>query len=359
MPLTPSWLRPSWPALLVLVAMAARPGACPLAAEEATAAAASEALVRALDWLQANQGPQGDWNSRSAGVASLAALAGLAAGHAPARGSRGQLVQGAIEFLATKIAEGTSGTGNGQAGERLNLALAVVALTQAYGTCDDPRIGQALDRAMRRLHRHMRADAAAGASPGIGVVAWEGLALEGATQCGLNVAPELRQTALQLAQAGGPPRFGGVSQPAGEEPPGGQQGAPSLAEAAGWLVVWQVFAPDEPRRRQAFNALAAQLQAMCADEAGDIQPATQQLQVDPALLALAGLALAREEEEAWQPHLLSLRQWLVRCQRRSPEDPLVHGSWQVATAPAQPSAAATAAAALVLALPNRTLPVVP
>lgn len=358
MPPRLSRLRRSWPALLVLAAMAARTGACTPVEEDAAAAAASEALVRALDWLQANQGPQGEWNSRSAALASLAVLAGLAAGHAPARGSRGQLVQGAIEFLAADIAGETSAASNGQASERLGLALAVVALTQAYGTCDDPRIGQALDRAVRRLHRHMRADAAAGVSPGIVVVAWQSLAVEGATQCGLNVAPELKEAALRLAEAGGSPQFGGAPRPSGEEPPEGQPGT-SLAEAAGWLVVWQVFAPDEPRRHQAFDALATQLQIMCDDEAGDAQSTTRPLQVDPILLALAGLALAREEREAWQPHVASLQQWLVRCQRRSPEEPLVHGSWQVASAPGQPSAAATAAAALVLALPDRTLPIVP
>ncbi len=364
MPQPPWRLRRSWPALLILVGMAARSGAYAWAADgaaasDAAAAAASEALVRALDWLRANQGPQGEWNSRSARVASLAALAALAAGHAPARGSRGQVVQGAIEFLAVDIAGGTSGERNSHTGERLDLALAVVALTQAYGTSDEQRIGQVLDRAVRRLHRNLRADAASGVSPGISVLAWQALGLEAAAECGLNVAPGLKEAVLRLAEAGGPPRFGVASRPPGEDQPAAQPDAPSLGEAAGWLVVWQVCAPDEPRRRQAFDALAAQLEAMCADEVGQAQPATRELQIDPVLLALVALALAREEGEAWQPHLSSLQKWLIRCQRRSPEEPLVHGSWQVAAAPGQPSAAATAAAALVLALPRRTLPVVP
>lgn len=348
---------PTWTALVA--AMAAALCNVTAASAEPPAAAGREALARALDWLQTNQGPRGDWNTSSPATASLAALASLAAGHLPARGSRGQIAQGAIEFLTHQIAAGSLGSEAARPDARLDHALAILALTQAYGTCDDARIGQTLDVAVRRLQRNLRADAAAGTSHSIHVLAWHALALESAAQCGLVVTQDAWDALWQLAAACPTPPLDGDAAPpthAGMPPPPPEH---VLAETVGWIVVWQALAPQEPRRPRAVASLHALLETLPSAATPAASPVQPELEIDPIVLALLGLALLREGDERCQAHLSSLQQWLARSQRRLPEDPLVHGAWQTATAPGKPSAAATAASALLLALPDRTLPAVP
>lgn len=257
---------PTWTALVA--AMAAALCNVTAASAEPPAAAGREALARALDWLQTNQGPRGDWNTSSPATASLAALASLAAGHLPARGSRGQIAQGAIEFLTHQIAAGSLGSEAARPDARLDHALAILALTQAYGTCDDARIGQTLDVAVRRLQRNLRADAAAGTSHSIHVLAWHALALESAAQCGLVVTQDAWDALWQLAAACPTPPLDGDAAPpthAGMPPPplntcspkplagssSGRRLPPKSRGARGpWPPCTHCSRPCHPRQRQ-------------------------------------------------------------------------------------------------------------
>jgi hypothetical protein len=338
--------------------------------------AAREGLARALDWLQANQGPQGDWNTANPGVAGLAALASLAAGHAPARGSRGQIAQGAIDFITRSMVSGVQGIRADEADTQRDLAVAVLALTQAYGACDDPLIGQALDRAVRRMHRYLMAAVASGSPPESSILAWQALALESAVECGLSVPQEAPSAILRWTDSpsarqdtsGGTTRAaersGGVPQQEGDlaSPANGAEVVPGvvlLEETASRLVVWQALAPADPRRGQALGFVCAQLAAVCRDADGPGPSSSVELRIDPLILALVGFALAREQDDVARRHLQRLQQWLLQKQQRFPEDPLVHGSWRGSAALGQPSAAATSAAALVLAMHERLLPVLP
>ncbi|MCL6504617.1 MAG: hypothetical protein K6T86_18205, partial [Pirellulales bacterium] len=105
--------------------------------------------------------------------------------------------------------------------------------------------------------------------------------------------------------------------------------------------------------------VCAQLAAVCRDADGPGPASSVELRIDPLVLALVGLALAREQDDVARRHLQRLQQWLLQKQQRFPEDPLVHGSWRGRAALGQPSAAATSAAALVLAMHERLLPVLP
>ena len=48
-----------------------------------------KALDRGLQWLQRNQGPEGNWTSNNLGLVSMGLLAFLSDGHAPGHGRYG------------------------------------------------------------------------------------------------------------------------------------------------------------------------------------------------------------------------------------------------------------------------------
>src|SRR5436305_12346864 len=60
------------------------------------------ALEKGLQWLAANQGPEGNWESNDLGLVSMGALAFLAAGHTPGHGPYGQPLEKALSYVLKK-----------------------------------------------------------------------------------------------------------------------------------------------------------------------------------------------------------------------------------------------------------------
>ena len=57
------------------------------------------ALDRGLQWLQRNQGPEGNWSTNNLGLVSMGLLAFLADGHAPGRGRYGPAEKKALDYV--------------------------------------------------------------------------------------------------------------------------------------------------------------------------------------------------------------------------------------------------------------------
>ena len=108
-----------------------------------------KALDRGLQWLQRNQGPEGNWTSNDLGLVSMGLLAFLADGHAPGRGRYGAAEKNALDYVLRNARP--SGLLNiaGKQRDMYNHGLSTFVLGQAYGMTSDPRVGPALDRALK------------------------------------------------------------------------------------------------------------------------------------------------------------------------------------------------------------------
>ncbi len=108
-----------------------------------------KALDQGLQWLQHNQGPEGNWSTNNLGLVSIGLLAFLADGHAPGRGRYGTVEKNALDYVLHNAKP--SGLLNiaGKHHDMYNHGLSTFVLGQAYGMTNDPRVGPALDRALK------------------------------------------------------------------------------------------------------------------------------------------------------------------------------------------------------------------
>lgn len=135
--------------------------------------AAFAAAERGLDWLAAQQGPHGEFQGdvgnkrmdaylvvRSAeqnrargeghvGLTAIAGMAFLAGGNLPDRGRHGGLVRGVIEYLIAHTGEAGYVTDGGT--NMYSHAFATLFLAEAYGMVAEPKLRDALDRAVRMI----------------------------------------------------------------------------------------------------------------------------------------------------------------------------------------------------------------
>ena len=137
-------------AILLLPLASHAQGPVPAAAHEITPESRA-ALDLGLEWLAANQGPEGNWGSNDLGLVAIGALAFLADGHMPGRGKYGATVEKALNFILKNAKP--SGLINiaGSKRDMYNHGLSTFVLGQAHGMTNDPRIGTALDRALKLI----------------------------------------------------------------------------------------------------------------------------------------------------------------------------------------------------------------
>lgn len=102
---------------------------------------------RGLSYLAKNQGEQGSWNDQMGtqpGVVGLCAIAFLAHGEDPEHGPYAQNIRKAIDFILSRQRES-----NGYIGDSMyNHGFATLALAEAYGAIDNPKIAPALKKAV-------------------------------------------------------------------------------------------------------------------------------------------------------------------------------------------------------------------
>ncbi|MCL4195198.1 MAG: squalene--hopene cyclase, partial [Thermoguttaceae bacterium] len=137
-----------------LGALAAAFFACAVALGEGEweiTAQSERSLALGLEWLARNQGPEGNWTSNDLGLVSTGTLAFLAAGHMPGQGRYGDNVDRALDYvLRNSRPSGLLNIAEERRG-MYNHGLSTFVLGQIYGTTSDPRIGPALDRALKLI----------------------------------------------------------------------------------------------------------------------------------------------------------------------------------------------------------------
>lgn len=107
----------------------------------------TEATDRALEYLAVQQQPDGAWVDNN-GVDAIALLAFLGRGHVPGRGPYREIVGRAKEqILTTQREDGYFVSGMGS-GRMYGHALATLAMSETYGMDPDPKIEEAVRKAV-------------------------------------------------------------------------------------------------------------------------------------------------------------------------------------------------------------------
>lgn len=108
-------------------------------------------VTRGLDYLAKTQDADGSWaNSQGAegGVAGLAIMAFLAHGELPGEGRYGQALSRAIDYLIKTQDSNGLLAGRNSGSPMYSHGFATLALAEAYGLVDDPRLGPAVKKAV-------------------------------------------------------------------------------------------------------------------------------------------------------------------------------------------------------------------
>ena len=106
---------------------------------------------KGVGYLVKNQQPNGSWGSdhysREPGVVGLAVLALLAHGEDPNFGPYAKTVKKAVSYILKQQNQSTGMIGSSM----YNHGFATLALAETYGTLDDPKLGPALEKAVKLL----------------------------------------------------------------------------------------------------------------------------------------------------------------------------------------------------------------
>jgi hypothetical protein len=330
-----------------------------------------QALARGLAWLERTQGREGNWGSNDLGLVSMGALAFLAAGEMPGRGSHGEALQKALDYVLTQAQKKKSGLLNISDTQRdmYNHGLSTFVLGQAYGMTSDPRIGPTLDRALRLIaqtqcrdggwdYRAERQDQ----GHDLSLAVMQAKALRSAVDSGLEVPPEVIEAAIvdvrrhycpqgcsydadEAEQQKHPGQFGYSK--------GGGQA--TLAMAAAGVVCLQEFAQYDDWRIEK----NMQLIEKAIHDFGDPKAKRNQPPVDAYTLYYVGQALYQVGGKAWERSYPLLRDILVNSQTRQPRPENTDGMWnpngRVDGKPGQ--LYMTSVCCFILAMPNRYLPI--
>jgi hypothetical protein len=107
--------------------------------------------VKAMQFLVRTQSPQGNWPDEPRGdeaaLNGLAVISLLAHGDDPNFGPYSTTIHRALDFILKEMAPNTGYIGNSM----YNHGFATLALAESYGAVDDPRLGPALQKAVRLI----------------------------------------------------------------------------------------------------------------------------------------------------------------------------------------------------------------
>ena len=329
------------------------------------------AVEQGLAWLAANQTAAGNWESNDLGLVGVGALAFLATGHMPGVGKYGDNVERALSFIVANAKP--SGLLNMAAPQRdmYNHGLATFVLGQAYGMTNDPRIGRALDKALKLIARMQGPGGGWGyqATPTDGdlsLCVMQAKALRSAVDSGLEIPAEVIDRAIARVRLHYHPRHGKRNAPEAELKQGPGQftyavggGNATVAMAAAGVICLQEFGQYDDWRIP--KSMEPVTQAIAAAKP---QPQPNgQMPFDAYTLNYVGQSLYQVGGAGWREHYPKLRDSLVASQRRDPQNkiqnPAIDGSWDAGGhVGGKPGTLyGTAVAVFVLAIPNRYLPI--
>ena len=326
-----------------------------------------EALEHGLEWLAANQGPDGNWESNDLGLVSMGALAFLAAGHSPGHGKYGANLEKALGYVIRNAKPSGLLNISNQQRDMYNHGLSTFVLGQAYGVTNDPRLNQVLDRALKLIFQTQCRDGgwdyvARSVEQGhdLSLAVMQAKAIRSAVDSGLEVPPEVIQSAIKSVREHYSPasgRHGGDAD--GREGPGqftynrngGGQG--TLAMAAAGVVCMQEFGQyDDWRIGKNMDVIRRSVLQKKNDKANRIP-------FDAYTLYYVGQALYQVGGQDWKDCYPVLRDSLVAGQLRQPADPLRNGVWvgEDRVGGKGGELYSTSVACFILAMPNRYLPI--
>ncbi|MGO9112990.1 MAG: squalene--hopene cyclase [Thermoguttaceae bacterium] len=331
-----------------------------------------KALDRGLQWLQRNQGPEGNWTTNDLGLVSMGLLAFLSDGHAPGRGRYGIAGQKALDYVL-RNAKNRSGLLNiaGKQRDMYNHGLSTFVLGQAYGMTNDPRVGPALDSALKVIDQCQCQDGgwqyvAQPLETGhdLSLAVMQAKALRSAVDSGFEVRPSVIERAVRDVREHYQPN--GCPRDAPEEEQqkhpgrfaydkgGGQQ---SLAMAAAGVVCLQEFAQyDDWRIPKNVEIIEQAVREMSKGNPNDPP-------FDPYTTYYVAQALYQVGGEPWKRCYPLLRDRLISSQMHE-NNPENDGGWRTSGQGVASQVGGkpgvlyqTAVACFVLAIPNRYLPI--
>jgi hypothetical protein len=165
------------------------------------------AVQRGLDWLASMQAPDGSYGrtssyGRHVGITGLSGLAFLSEGSVPGRGKYGRQLDGCVSFILDCSGESGLLAAETSHGPMYGHGFATLFLAEIYGMTSDPRIDEALHKAVRLIvytqndqggwrYQPVRADA------DISVTVCEVMALRAARNVGIYVPKSTIDAAVE------------------------------------------------------------------------------------------------------------------------------------------------------------------
>ena len=339
--------------------------------------AGERALERGLEWLAANQGPKGNWESNDLGLVAMGALPFLAAGHAPGRGKYGDTIQRALDYVLNHAKP--SGLLNQATAQRdmYNHGLSTFVLGQTYGatTSTDQRLNRTLERALKLIVDTQAEDGGWGyqarrATTGhdLSLAVMQAKALRSAMDSGLDVPPEVIELAIRSVRAHYSPADSRrtASETQQKAQPGyftyGRSGrSESVAMMAAGVVCLQEFGQyDDWRIGKNMDMIRKHVERLPK------KPGRRNgsMPFDAYTLYYVGQAVYQVGGDSWRDTYPMLRDYLIASQELEPSTKDKHGSWhdvgankggRVSGKPGD--LYATSVACFILAIPNRYLPI--
>ena len=364
-------------ALLVTFQLAPFVGTARAEGEWEITAGSEAALERGLQWLAANQGPKGNWDSNDLGLVGMGALAFLSAGHAPGRGKYGDTVQRALDYVLDNAKP--SGLLNQATAQRdmYNHGLSTFVLGQMYGmtSATDQRLNKTLERALSLIVATQAEDGGWGyqarrAATGhdLSLAVMQAKALRSAMDSGLDVPPEVIDQAIRSVRAHYAPKDGQRHAPESQQrrQPGfftyGRSGkGESVAMMAAGVVCLQEFGQYDDWRISKNMEVIQRYTEKLRDN-----PTKRdgRMPYDSYTLYYVGQAMYQVGGDDWKKAYPKLRDYLVASQLIEPTVKEKHGAWhdvgdnQSGRVSGKPGDLyATSVACFFLAMPNRYLPI--
>jgi hypothetical protein len=328
------------------------------------------ALDLGLEWLAANQGPEGNWGSNDLGLVSMGVLAFLSDGHMPGKGKYGPTVERALNFILRNAKP--SGLLNivDRKRDMYNHGLATFVLGQMHGMTGDQRIGQALDKALKLIADTQCGDGgwqyeAERRSVGhdLSLAVMQAKALRSAVDSGLDVSPDVISLAIRSVRQHYWVSNANVNksdEDTQKRYPGqftytGGSGNATTAMAAAGVVCMQEFGQyDDWRIGKNMEVIK---RAIAGTTPGPKN--SGRMPFDPYTLYYVGQALYQVGGDDWQGFYPRLRDSLVATQIHQPGTSAKHGMW-LDEARVRGSGAAlysVSVGCFILAIPNRYLPI--
>lgn len=362
--------------VLILVLLLLSPDRCRAEGDWEITPESEQAVQRGLEWLENNQGPQGNWTSNDLGLVSMGALAFMASGHAPGRGRHGRTVQRALDYVLDNAKP--SGLLNISQSQRdmYNHGLATFVLGQAHGmtTSRDRRLNTVLDRSLRLIASTQCEDGgwdyrAWRQSRGhdLSLVVMQAKALRSAMDSGLEVPPGVVDLAIRSVREHYSPSSGRRDAPEAEQmrvpgqftyTKGAGKGTTAMA-AAGVVCLQEFGQYDDWRVSRNMDLIVEAIKHIGKPRGRD-----GTMPFDAYTLYYVGQALYQVGGDYWNDSYPLLRDYLVDSQIIDAKNPARHGAWydrggkgggRVGGRPGE--LFGTAIACFILSIPNRYLPI--